>query len=169
MVLTTWAGLCCSICPAVYLRLLFSTNIFFHCQERRLADRGVVDSLGVKIGRVPWTRYVAGHQATCFFLTSPITTNYPASGCVGSGLRGNSFNLDFKSNWKIIAWLQWPHQPGNWWRVYKWPVEQEQAPNMLSDLLQYTEEFGVHKLPKLTKKLQKEANTRALRYYEGKA
>ena len=74
----------------------------------RLADRAVVNALRIKIGRVPWTRYVADHRATCFLLTSPITTNYLASGCVFvPELRGEERNKGqnpvVELNWKIIA------------------------------------------------------------------
>lgn len=98
----------CCIFKAAILNLY----IFFHCHEMRLTDRAAVDSLRIKIGRVAWTRYVPDHQATCFLLTSPITTNYLALGfCVcHPRLWGESQNTVPESNWKIIAWLLWPRK-----------------------------------------------------------
>lgn len=66
----------------IFKAAILNYYIFFHSHEMRVADRAVVNSLRIKIGRVPWTRYVADRRATCFLLTSPITTNYLASGYV---------------------------------------------------------------------------------------
>lgn len=39
--------------------------------------------------------------------------------CVCPGLRGRSQNPVVESNWKIIAWLQWPYQPAVLWQAFK--------------------------------------------------
>lgn len=106
-----WASLlylhCCIFKAAIL------NQYIFHCHETRQADKAVVNSLRVKIGKVPRTRYVADHQATCFFLTSPLTTNYVGL-CVCPCLIGKSQNSVAELNWKITAWLQWPHRPAVW-------------------------------------------------------
>lgn len=66
----------------IFKAAILNHYIFFHCHEMRLADWAVVNSLRIKIGRVPWTRYAVDHRATCFLLTSPITTNYLGLGYV---------------------------------------------------------------------------------------
>lgn len=76
-----WALLLYLPC-CIFKAAILNLYIFFHCHAMRLTDKAVVNSLRIKIGTVPWTRYVSDHPVTCFFLTSPITTNYLALGYV---------------------------------------------------------------------------------------
>lgn len=75
-----WASLL-YLPSCIFKAAILNHHIFFHCPQRGWQG-AVVNSPRVKIGKAPWTRYFSDHWATCFHLTSPITTNSLALGCV---------------------------------------------------------------------------------------